>query len=113
MALGGDGQEGIRDPLIDIDGGDGQGLGQRLDLLVKLGELMRQNGLKDPLQLLVVGEGEIEHVELGLDSLRDLRASSAGWAHTGHNLHVENVLKHLLLQAVEPSLIIKPLSQYL
>jgi hypothetical protein len=72
-----------------------------------------QNGLEDSLQLLVIREGEIEGIELGLTSLRDLGTSSSGRTHSSHQLHIQNVFEQLFLGVVEPSLIVQPLSQNL
>ena len=105
--LGGRGQELVHHRVVDVHGGLGHDVAERLELVVELLELAVDHGAEYAIDLVLLWEGHVDQVEARLQTLRDDGASSAGRSHGGHEQHVLDVLGRLLL-AVVPEAEVEP-----
>jgi len=86
---------------------------QRFYFFLKLLEFERQNALEDSSSLVVMGECEVNNIELALHSFADFSPTTSWRTHSANELNVQNELEKFPLLSIEPSVVVYPLSHQL
>lgn len=90
-----------------------QCLSHLLNLIIKIlsEEFVRQNVMEDPPDLGLWRESEIDHDEFSLNTTWDFVTSSSRWTHWWDKLNVFYFFENFILDSIEPSSVIHPLSE--
>ena len=100
-------QKLLGDVEVELDGRLGDWIAQRLDRVVKLRQLIVEQGAVNAVQLQIRGIRHVQHGENRHDALRERITATARRGHRRHQLDVLDGL-HLLLLTVIPEPVIGP-----
>lgn len=106
-------EEGVDDIFKQIQSCLSDWFTQRFDFFLKFLKFEGQNALEDSSSLVVMGESEVNDIELALDSFADFSSTTTRRTHGTNELDVQNELEELSLLSIEPSVIVYPLSHQL